>query len=58
MQLGRLAAVGATAAKFDREAWRRQLGPLLTVWEGLSANSGGGKEHRGSSGGNARRCAT
>eukprot|EP00611_Tribonema_gayanum_P005335 TRINITY_DN14576_c0_g1_i1.p1 TRINITY_DN14576_c0_g1~~TRINITY_DN14576_c0_g1_i1.p1 ORF type:complete len:675 (+),score=206.14 TRINITY_DN14576_c0_g1_i1:201-2027(+) len=59
-QLGRLAAVGSAAAKFDREAWRRQLGPLLTAWEGLSAGSvngsaGGAGKDRRNSGGAARR---
>jgi hypothetical protein len=34
-QLRKLAASSALAAKFDRDVWKAQLGPMLSVWDKL-----------------------
>jgi len=35
-QLRKLAVSASLAHKFDREAWKQQLGRMLNLWESLS----------------------
>jgi len=38
-QLRHLSAASAEGAKFDREVWRAQLGPIIEMWEKLTESS-------------------